>query len=196
MASQGPNSPGTCADDATVGTVAWSNPDNAKVSDNVYAIENTAGTTHYLKATNFGFTIPVGATINGIFVEIERYELYTGEGNVKDSVVKIVKSDGTIGTTNKADTVNNWPTSDTYKSYGASDDLWDETWAYSDINDTDFGVVLSALVGHTVGANVDHIRITVYYTETSGRNLASSRSNSSSRNLSSGRNLASNRNFV
>jgi len=30
-------SPGTMADDDTVGTVAWTNPDNAKVSDNVYA---------------------------------------------------------------------------------------------------------------------------------------------------------------
>ena len=30
-------SPGTMADDATVGTVAWTNPNNAKVSDDVYA---------------------------------------------------------------------------------------------------------------------------------------------------------------
>jgi hypothetical protein len=34
MTSSGPNSPGTMADDATVGTVAWNNPNNAKVSDN------------------------------------------------------------------------------------------------------------------------------------------------------------------
>ena len=40
-------SPGTMADDATVGTVAWTNPDNAKVSDNVYATESIGATTHY-----------------------------------------------------------------------------------------------------------------------------------------------------
>jgi len=35
--SSGPNSPGTMADDATVGTVAWANPDNAKISNDAYA---------------------------------------------------------------------------------------------------------------------------------------------------------------
>lgn len=141
--SIGPLSPGTMADDATVGTVAWTNPNNAKVSDNVYATADVttgpacdnsiklvkggviSGTdlsagagyptsdaytsfgsssnlwglslvpgdinasnfgvavsakksdgsviTHYLKATNFGFTIPTGAIINGVVVEVERY---------------------------------------------------------------------------------------------------------------------------
>jgi len=136
-------SPGTMADDAAVGTSVWTNPNNAKVSDNVYATggnlvtgptvdtavrivksDTTISTTnrsvgstwsstesyvsfggatdkwgetwtiadindvdfgvvfsaisdepiqtHYLKATNFGFSIPAGATIDGIFVEIER----------------------------------------------------------------------------------------------------------------------------
>ena len=36
MANTAATSPGTMANDATVGTVAWVNPDNAKVSDNVY----------------------------------------------------------------------------------------------------------------------------------------------------------------
>jgi hypothetical protein len=169
MASQGPNSPGTMADDATVGTQAWSNPDNAKISDNVYA-----------KITNFN-----------------------AFANYLDNSIKIIKSDGTFGTTNKA-TTNLWPTSDTYISYGSSIDLWGETWTAEDINDADFGVVLSSkddyevkshylkatnfgfsiptgatidgiLVeaeeyanAYTGGAGVtyiDHIRITVYYTE-------------------------------
>jgi len=138
----GPNNPGTMADDATVGTQSWSNVDNAKVSDDTYAgaillfegfdvIENSiklvkdgaisgndkstgaavsvtesyisyggasdlwglswdaadinandfgvvgswrdvAVISHYLNATNFGFNIPAGATINGILVEIEQ----------------------------------------------------------------------------------------------------------------------------
>lgn len=37
MATAGPNSPGTTATDNTVGTVSWTNPNNAQVSDNVYA---------------------------------------------------------------------------------------------------------------------------------------------------------------
>lgn len=55
-------SPGTLADDAAVGTVAWSNPSNAASSNDSYATASGAGgTTHYLKATNFGFAIPAGA---------------------------------------------------------------------------------------------------------------------------------------
>lgn len=72
MATQGPYSPGTMADDSTVGTVTWVNPDNAKASDDVRAIMYYGGSSHYLKATNFGFSIPAGATINGIVVEIEK----------------------------------------------------------------------------------------------------------------------------
>lgn len=62
----------------------------------------------------------------------------------RDVGVYIIKSDGTLGSENKADTANNWPLTDTYKSYGGSTDLWSESWAYTDINDTDFGVVISA----------------------------------------------------
>lgn len=162
--TSGPNSPGTMADDATVGTVAWSNPDNAKTSNDVYAVAGSSGTvSHYLKATNFGFSIPVGATINGILAEVER-KASGPDSTSQDNQVKIVKSDGTIGTTDKADTVTNWPTTDAYKSYGSSSDLWGETWTPSDINDVDFGVVLSAKIQGASVRNIDHIRITVSYT--------------------------------
>lgn len=171
-ADSGAGSPGTMADNDTVGTVVWNNPNNAKVSDNVYATTNLVSIeeqTHYLKATNFGFSIPAGATINGILVEIEkkanRNSVY---GYVLDNEVLIVKSDDTIGTTNKY-SEGNWPLSDTYTSHGASDDLWDETWTQSDINNTNFGVVVSLYIGDflygDVVASIDHIRITVYYTE-------------------------------
>lgn len=38
----------------------------------VFSGVGSLGTSHYLKATNFGFAIPSGATINGILVEIEQ----------------------------------------------------------------------------------------------------------------------------
>jgi hypothetical protein len=170
MASQGPNSPNTCADDATVGTVAWSNPNNAKVSDNIYSLNYvTYGgvkISHYLKATNFNFSIPRGATINGILVEIERKQ-YDEGAIIQDSDVKIIKSDNTIGIENKADIGISWPFTDTYKSYGSSSDLWGENWLYSDINSSNFGVVLSVTgeQDRESPAQVDHIRITIYYTE-------------------------------
>jgi hypothetical protein len=168
-ASQGPNSPGTMADDASVGAIAWSFPDNAKISDNAYATLYGNAVSHYLKATNYGFSIPAGATINGILVEIERRGESEVAGYVKDYEVKIVKADGTIGSTNKADTVTHYPSTDTYKSYGGIADLWGETWSPTQVNDSDFGVVLSSSLVSGGGPDygypyVDHIRITVYYT--------------------------------
>lgn len=178
MATQGPLSPSVAANDSAVGTKAWSSVDNIKVSDNNRAF-NAASfdapfLTNYLKATNFGFSIPTGATIDGIVVEIEKSER-SGSGVIRDNAVRIVKSDGSIGTTNKADTVTNWSGTESYISYGGATDVWGETWSAGDINDTDFGVVLAADVvsGIFANAGVDHIRITVYYTGGTPTNTSS-----------------------
>jgi hypothetical protein len=170
MSSIGPLSPGTCADDSAVGTVAWANPDNAKVSDNVYAVLSGGTSSHYLKATNFGFSIPTGATINGILLEIQQRVVTSGDG-ANPSQVRIVKADGSIGTTNKGSSsmYGIWQsTTPAYWSFGSSTDLWGETWTPADINDVDFGSVLGVTSTSAPGlfsSEVDHIRITVYYTE-------------------------------
>jgi hypothetical protein len=170
MASAGPNSPGTAANNTAVGTVAWGSPDNIKASDNVRALvanEFSAITSNYIQASNFGFSIPTGATIDGILVEIEIRD-NAGTGQVYDSAVKIVKADGSVGSTNKASGTA-WPDLDTYRSYGSSSDLWGESWSAENINDSDFGVVMSVTIDGFFGAaGVDHIRITVTYTEGGG----------------------------
>jgi large repetitive protein len=174
MATAGPNAPGTLVDATGVGTLTWSSPGNAASSNNVYAsfAHNATSytTSHYLKATNFGFTIPEGSTINGIAVSIERKVGGSDPRNVLDTYVCIVKANGSIGSTNKGDLTTSWPASDTVKSYGSTSDLWGETWTDSDINDADFGVVLSAKSRTLAGEGscvgyVDFISITVTYTE-------------------------------
>lgn len=171
MASQGPNVPSTTADDASVGTKGWINTSNVSASDNVYAsvANNHAPTTsHYIKCTNFGFSIPGGSTINGITVEVERKK--TGTGTVKDNIVKLVKG-GTISGTDKADTATAWPTSDAYATYGSSSDLWGLSLTDTDVNDSTFGVAISTTLTNSklaVTANVDHIRMTVTYTAGGG----------------------------
>lgn len=176
-ADSGALSPQSVVSDATVGTVAWSNPDRAVSQNQSYAsVDN----------------------------------LLSSGGDWQDTTVKIVKADGSIGTTNKGG--SHWqdyvdvglPIPLPYISYGGAADLWDETWTSTDINDADFGVVLSAkrttsgVTSHYLKASnfgfsipagatidgilaeisgaiiseagystgyVDHIRITVYYTE-------------------------------
>lgn len=72
---------------------------------------------------------------------------------VVDDEIKIVKSDGSIGTTNKSAGAS-WPTSDAYSTYGGPSDLWGETWTAEDINNANFGCVLSAIDGN-IGAAID-----------------------------------------
>lgn len=169
-ADSGALSPGTIAVDETVGTIEWGNIDNAKVSDGLYARAdytdyNNNLPTHYLKATNFGFSIPVGAIINGILVEIEVRQSSTSFEPQVDNSIKIVKGDGTLGGTNKATGTMVTNQGDIYTSYGSSSDLWDESWDADKINDADFGVVCSYFAGNIYATfRVDHIRITVYYT--------------------------------
>lgn len=168
--SEGPNNPGTMADDATVGTIAWANPDNAKTSNNNYATAFLFPTnhSHYLKATNFGFAISGGATIDGIIVEIERF----GNGtDIFDEVVSLVVG-GAVGGDNKKNAVA-WAAADpdTYVSYGANNDVWSCALTPTNVNAADFGMVLQVENKHPFSsftASVDHIRITVYYTTAGG----------------------------
>lgn len=159
MASQGPLPAGSGANDATVGTLAWFLPTRIISSNNSYAVVSAAtGTTNYLVSSSHGFTIPTGATINGIVVEIERKR----SGPVNDSAVRIVKG-GAISATNRSAGAS-WSAADTLDSFGSSSDLWGETWTSSDINASNFGVALSATSLSLSDASVDLVQITVYYT--------------------------------
>jgi hypothetical protein len=81
---------------------------------------------------------------------------------IVDNAVRIVKS-GTIGSTDRSSGTN-WPQTFGYTSYGGSSDLWGETWTPSDINSSDFGFAISAIgEGPNTTAQVDNVRITVYY---------------------------------
>jgi hypothetical protein len=177
--SSGPSAPGTMSNDTTVGTVAWSVPNNAKVSDDTYTTASGSAVfvSNYLKATNFGFGIPTGARIDGIVVTVERK---TDSTSVKDIGVYLVKN-GTIGGTNHVSTGSAgytaclapvtgsdcWSTAETVVTYGNSTDLWGLSWAPDDINNALSGIVFEASRTYGTGArtiSVDSITMTVYYT--------------------------------
>jgi hypothetical protein len=103
-------------------------------------------------------------------VEVERSKAGT-TGSVKDSNLRLVKG-GTIGATDRADTVTAWPASsaDAYATYGSSSDLWGDAWSDTVVNGSTFGMAISAVEGGTkfgAVAQIDHVRITVYYTAAS-----------------------------
>jgi hypothetical protein len=112
-------------------------------------------------------------------VGIEKHHVDSSfSSHVYDNAVKIVKADGSIGTTNRGDTITHWSTAESYVTYGSSSDKWGESWTAGNINDADFGVVISATTDVSAYKSqgnpyVDHIRITVYYTEVASSSIKS-----------------------
>lgn len=165
--------PGTAVSTNT-GDKPWSNPSNVTADDGTNATQANSGSktavNDSLDCDNFDFSsIPSGATIDGIEVVIERAEGATGN-NIYDYTVQLFKA-GSLTGDNKADTVNEWPTTITAKTYGGAADLWGTTWTDSDVKDPDFGVRMTnqkVSSSSSSGSNtVDYVKVTVHYTESS-----------------------------
>ncbi|MCL8008874.1 T9SS type A sorting domain-containing protein [Gelidibacter japonicus] len=141
----------------------WTNPENI-TAENSYATIKLKGTSEYLKGTNYGFDIPKCATIDGIELIINRAQKSSGNGNIQDAQVKLVKGKNTFSE-NLAKS-GNWPTSQNETTYGSNTEVWGINWTPDDINDANFGAVLSV---KTTGngnkdASVDYMMIKVYFT--------------------------------
>lgn len=171
MATAGPNTSGTQTVTERGGlTPTWATLSNVNASDNTRAQTGSMTTTatqtpsDYADLTNFGFSVPSGATINGVTVAIERS---AASGNVQDDTVQLIKG-GTASGTNKADTATNWPAagSEASVNYGGVADLWSLTLTDTDVNASNFGVRIAAKTAST-GTNIaqiDLVTITITYT--------------------------------
>lgn len=169
MASEGPNSPGTLANVDRSGHNDWSNPGNAAASDDSRATVfcDKHEETDWLRATNFGFSIPAGATIDGIEVVFERRS--TG-GPGGDISVRLWDGSSAVGDDKSTGQSDFWTfNTDTDDSFGGASDDWNAGLGPSDINDSGFGCQLAAedQIGNTVTLEVDHVEVTIYYTEAS-----------------------------
>ena len=152
-------------DNSNGGTRNWISLEQAS-SDNGFYLQSvfSAGTetTQYARLPIGDVSsIPSTATIDGIKVELERRELNTID-NVIDASVRLYK-DGTgfVGS-DKADTLTEWPTNDTIKTYGGPSDLWGTAWTRNEVvNDLEFGIAVNADQGRAL---IDYVKITIYYT--------------------------------
>lgn len=166
MPSQGPLAAGTVTtSNADGGTVDWDIPGNVTASDDSYASASTFSggeLTYLLKVVDFGFSIPVGATIDGVEVTVERSSLLTG---TVDARVNLIKN-GVVTGVNHADTVTAWPGTDGVVTYGGPTDKWGLVLTRSFTNDSaNWGCAMSVTLGTGLGgANVDSVTMTVYYT--------------------------------
>jgi hypothetical protein len=157
--------------DNSIGIYDFSSPGNAQTSNNSRSsassiISILSGDTYYLKATGLGFTVPSYASVCGVSVEIEcRATGLLLTAAIGDNEVKIIKN-GTITGTNHA-LAGDWGSSDGYRSYGGTSDLWGTTLNPADVNSSTFGIAISAniiaLVAALPGAEIDHIRMRIHY---------------------------------
>lgn len=160
-------SPASVVSATGIGTTAWTNPENAKVFDGIYATNTIAasgGISNYLKATKFGFAIPGAAEIRDIEVECVRRD---GLETIKDNTVQLVKNNVIGGSSIPITT--KWGNAGSLGLYKAAA-LWGLVMAPADINAENFGAALSAKneSGGPVTGSVDSFVINVIYTTTTG----------------------------
>lgn len=174
MTSSGPNTSNSISSDSAVGTMTWTLTSNARYIDDLYSSSaNGTGsqtTSYYLKCLDFGFTIPADAVIDGVEARIWLKGANIGGSYPadfpKDSVVSLVVG-GTVSGTNLADSTA-WPIGRLTKTYGGSSNLWGNTLTPSDINSSNFGIVISATLEVpamvTCVGQIDSVDLKIYYT--------------------------------
>jgi hypothetical protein len=151
------------------GSATWTNPNNITASDNTRAvIQGPDGfSSRDLVCSNFNFNIPLGSTINGISVGVERY----ASGQVIDTVIKLLNGDGAGGESNYNDSSGaTWSATDATTTFGGPTQTWGESWTAAKINSSNFGVILrcEGVTGDYAvdQAYIDHVQITVYFSST------------------------------
>lgn len=168
MATAGPNASGVqVSTDRGALNPPWNAPNNTVSSNDAYAscLVTTVGPqtpSDYMDLTDFGFSVPDGAIIDGVTVAVER----NGTASVQDETIQLIKG-GTASGTNKANTGTNWPAGDASVNYGGAADLWGLTLASTDVNASDFGVriaIQTATGGGGATGSVDFVTISIDYT--------------------------------
>jgi len=158
---------GTGTSDTYIGGVAWTNPGNINSSDNSYATVNLSlsnTSSQGLKATNFNFSLPSYASVDGIVATFQRKASIAD--TIRDTHVYLIKN-GSVSGNNKSQAAY-WSTVEGDVSFGGPADLWGNSLTASDVNSSNFGVLIacayySAYAG-TETAYVDSVQLTVYYT--------------------------------
>lgn len=163
--------PATAANVAATGK-AWVNPSNITTEDDTnFATRPDMGgsgyiSSDYLRGSNYGFTIPSGATILGIEVRING-------GNVDDSPpwyhdsVRVLKALAAVGDDKSTDALLGPSGNNNDYSFGGSSDLWGAAWTPAEINDSGFGAYWQVKendnTGQTSTVYCDTIAVRVTY---------------------------------
>ncbi|MBK7408782.1 MAG: hypothetical protein IPJ40_12410 [Saprospirales bacterium] len=173
LASPPPSSVEGYANSATSSNCSgqsWSNTSEAR-----YGCDNDRATSDLddddisrcLDLYGFGLSIPSGATILGIKVEIERRK-EEGSKTIKDHTIQLLDGSNSPVGDNKA-TNSPWPTSDAVAVYGGASDDWNAGFTQSTLSSLRVRIRAQANdEGQARRAEVDCVKVTVYYEEGEG----------------------------
>lgn len=166
----GPNFVGT---GTNINGAGWTNPGNITADDGVFAtvvVTNPSSSTitvstGYLAGETLGFSIPAGAHIKGIKVEVKGFTAKSGGGPINNTNINVslIRAGAPVGQVKSA----LLPAFSSYVTFGGASDLWGVTWLPADVNAANFGAGVQAQVSFSAETDtfsVDAIRITVYAT--------------------------------
>ncbi len=137
---------GTLANDATIGVDDW------EIGSSSAGFSYFGQPSKLLKLTDFGFSLPASAVVEGILFE----PFCIGGSGPGDFAVRLVIG-GTIGSTDRS--VGGWSGNE-FRNYGGATDLWGETPGYADVNASDFGVAIAVDGG---AAGISSLSVSVFY---------------------------------
>ena len=167
---------GTGANVARTGSAkSWNFPGQWTANDGLFAETGSmfgpSDYSDYLKGTNLGLSVPSGDTIDGIQVQVETNGR-SGGTHIFD-IIQLVDDLGNIVGTNQAGsrTWSDTGTVDTFPSSGDTTNLWGASWTPTQVNDVDFGVVVSAKQTAnpgTSGLRTDYAAIKVFHSAGGG----------------------------
>lgn len=170
--------PGTVTTASSGFGLTWTNPNNIKLADVTYATSQTndeGDTSDYLISTNFGFSVPTGATISRVKVTANGYTDRSFDGDPANILCgiqlynSVVIGDSQFGSisdsgTGAADTIFDLPTTAT-----GLNPQWGVALTPAIVNSSNFGVRF--YIGLDGGADsspitsyVDYIKVQLTYT--------------------------------
>ena len=175
----GPNSGSSSSETQCGGTenttggqpTSWTNLGSAtSADDNSYAtitLSENNSPSQNLDVTGMGWSIPAGATIDGISLNVIRKEGNTnGQKDIRDHTIQLLDNGSAVGT-NNANTGTDWPTTEGTANYGGSTDTWGYGWTSSNINDLGVRIAINTVGGGpgtgTEVADIEQVCVTIYY---------------------------------
>lgn len=155
---------GTAAANVPGSRVVWVDPENALAADGNAAeagLDTNASPTAELLVTGFGFSLPPGAIVTGVKVDVTRR---SRDGDLRDESIHLFKS-STVRLPYRHASSDKWGTEFSTKSYGGATDRWGGDLSAADVNAATFGVAVSAKFVEAAGngrAYIDDLATTVY----------------------------------